>query len=161
MSQRRAAPDDASAARWLRAHANTLFATVRCVVPDSLCAYDLGFELSALIARGWDELEAHPNETRMGWAIRLADELIARAAARGVVPTLERHRSGEPLMLTLSSADLHDLSELASAPWDLDEDAGAALAAMRRRVPTPAALSSLEPSHLVRRASSEVAKEGC
>lgn len=159
MSQRRPSPDHASAAGWLRAHANILFAAVRRVVPDSLCAYDLGFELSALIVRGWDEFEAHPNETRMGWAIRLADELIARAAARGVVPTLERHRDGEPLMMTLSSADLHDLSELANSPLDLDEDAGAALAAMQRRAPTPEALWSLSLSHLVRRASSDVPKE--
>ena len=159
MSQRRPPQEDASAARWLPANANTLFAAVRCVVPDSLCAYDLGFELSALIVRGWNEFDAQRKATRMGWAIRLADELIARAAARGVVPTLERHRGGEPLMMTLSGADLHDLSELANSPLDLDEDAGDALAAMRGRAPTPGALSSLSPSHLVRRASSDVQEE--
>lgn len=160
MSQRRPSHDDTSASRWLEAHANTLFAVVRCVVPDSLSAYDLGFELAALIGHAWDAFEADRNRTRMGWAIRLADELIARAVARGVVPTLERHRGGEPLMMTLSSADLHRLSDLARGSLDVEQDASAALAAMRRRAPSPGDLSSLSPSHLVRRASADVRQDG-
>lgn len=152
-------PDDSSAPRWLKTHASALFAAVRRVVPDSLCAYDLGYELSALIGHRWDAFDAHRDHTRMAWAMGLAGDLIARATARGVVPTLERQRHGEPLMRTLTSADLHRLSEMARAPLDLDAEAVEALASVERGAPPAASLSKLDPSHLVSLSSSDARRD--
>lgn len=151
------APGDPSAWRWLETHASTLFAAVRQVVPDSVCTYDLGLELAAMIGHRWEAFDAGRDRTRMAWSIRLAGELIARAIARGVVPTTERRRTPAPLTLTVSNADLHRLSELArTTPLDLDADAVDALAALGRSAPPAHLLSSLDPSHLIRRASSDV-----
>ncbi len=149
-----------TAARWLETNASILFAAVRRVVPDSLCAYDLALELSAMLGHRWPTFEPSRDGTRLAWALRLATELIADATARGLVPKSERHRGGAPAQTTLSAADLHRLSELAHASLHLDEDAGHALAAMERGAPSPGALARLVPSDLVRRSPSDVRQDG-
>lgn len=149
-------PHDAPAARWLAEHASILFAAIRRVVADSLCAYDLGLELSAIVGHRWDTFDAERHATRMAWALLLATDLVAEATAREVVPTSERRRGAEPQVVALSGADLTRLSELAHASLELDKDAGDALAAMERGAPSPGAPSGLRPSDLVRRSSSEV-----
>jgi len=155
------ARQDPPAARWLRTHASTLLAAVRRVVPDSLCAYDLGAELSALLGHRWESFDSGRDGTRTAWALRLATELVARAADRGAVPTIERNRGTvEPEVLMLSREDLHRLSELARAPLDLGDDARDALAAMERSAPSPGALSRLTSSNLVDRRSSDVRHDG-
>ena len=154
-------PQDPPAARWLQTHATILFAAVRRVVPDSLCAYDLGLELSALVGHRWEGFDSGRDGTRMAWALRLATELVGRAVARGAVPTGERHRAtAEPELLMLSGADLHRLSALARAPLPLDDDACDALAAMERSAPAPTSLSGLSPSSLVARLTSEIRQDG-
>lgn len=143
-------------------HASTLFVVVRRAVPDSVCAYDLGLELSALIGHRWDAFDARRDGTRLAWSIGLAGELIARATARGVVLTVERQRGGEPLMMTLSDADLSDLSAMAHAPLDLDLDPDAigALSRLLARAPSAGVVSGLEPSHLVRVSSQQARRDG-
>jgi hypothetical protein len=142
-------PDGSPAAGWLKTHATVLFAAIRRVVPDSLCAYDLGLELSAHIGHRWDSFDAERDGNRTAWAIRLATDLIADATARGLVPAGERHRGGEPSVVELSAVHLDDLSRIARASLHLDEHAGDALAAMERSAPSPGALSRLRPSNLV------------
>ncbi len=152
---------DPPASRWLQTHATILFAAVRRVVGDSLCAYDLGLELAALVGHRWERFDSARDGTRTAWALGLATELIDHAVDRGAVPTGERCRAkAAPETLTLSAQDLHSLSELARAPLPLDDDAGDALAAMERSAPSPAALSRLAPSSLVRRIPSEVRQDG-
>ncbi|MBA3304358.1 MAG: hypothetical protein H0U25_00305 [Thermoleophilaceae bacterium] len=154
-------PHAAPAASWLQTHAGILFAAVRRVVGDSLCAYDLGLELSALIGHRWNSFDPGGDGTRMAWALRLAIQLVDRAAERGAVPTGERCRgAAEPEVRTLSREDLHQLSELARTPLDLDDDAGDALAAMERSAPSPGMLSRLAPSGLVTRLASDVREDG-
>jgi len=148
-------PHDPSAAPWLAENAGILFSAIRRVVADSMCAYDLGLELSALISHRWATFDADRHATRMAWALRLATELIGEAGARAAVPTVGR-RGAEPQVVTLSTADLHRLSRLARAPLRLDEAAAEALAAMERSAPSPAALSGLRLSGLVVRSSSDV-----
>jgi hypothetical protein len=139
-------PHAAPAASWLQTHAGILFAAVRRVVGDSLCAYDLGLELSALIGHRWNSFDPGGDGTRMAWALR---------------PTGERCRgAAEPEVRTLSREDLHQLSELARTPLDLDDDAGDALAAMERSAPSPGMLSRLAPSGLVTRLASDVREDG-
>ena len=152
-------PHDAPAARWLAENAGILFTAIRRVVADSLCAYDLGLELSALVGHRWDTFDAERHATRMAWALLLAAELVAEATARAVVPTGERRRGAEPQVVTLSGADLQRLSELAQASLELDKDAGDVLAAMERGAPSPEALSRLRPSDLVRRLPSDVRQD--
>jgi hypothetical protein len=94
MDQRQpATPHDAPAARWLAENAGILFSAIRRVVADSLCAYDLGLELSALLGHRWDMFDADRHKTRMAWALLLATELVAEASARALVPTGERRRA--------------------------------------------------------------------
>ncbi|MGH2968738.1 MAG: hypothetical protein ACRDK0_06700 [Solirubrobacteraceae bacterium] len=126
---------------------------------DSLCTYDLGLELSALIGHRWDTFDADRHATRMAWALVLATELVAEATVRSVVPTGEARRGAEPQVVTLSSEDLERLSELAHGSLHLDEDAGDALAAMERGAPSPGVLSRLRPSDLVRRCPSDVRQD--
>lgn len=154
-----ATPHDAPAARWLAENAGTLFSAVRRVVADSLCAYDLGLELSALIGHRWDTFDSDRHATRMAWALRLAIDMVGEASARAAVPTLERRRGAHPQVVSLSVADLQRLSELAREPLQLDKAAADALAAMERGAPSPGALSELRPSDLVRRSSSDVGQE--
>ena len=149
-------PHDAPAARWLRENAGVLFSAIRRVVADSLCAYDLGLELSALIGHRWGTFDAARHATRTAWTLQLAAELFAEATGRGVVPTGERRRGSAPQVVPLSDKHLQRLSELARAPLHLDKDAGDALAAMQRGAPSPEVLSRLRPSDLVRRSSSDV-----
>jgi len=151
-------PDDAPAT-WLAENAGTLFAAIRRVVADSLCAYDLGLELSARIGHRWETFDAERHATRMAWALLLAAELIGEASARAAVPIGERRRGAEPRVVTLSPADLQRLSDLARAALELDEAAADALAAMERSAPSPAALSGLRPSELVHPSPSEVRQE--
>lgn len=145
--------------RWLADNAGVLFAAIRRVVADSLRAYDLGFELSARIAHRWDTFGADRHTTRMAWALVLAAELVDDASDRAAVPTGERRRGAEPRAVTLSTADLQRLSELARAALALDEAAAGALAAMERSAPSPGDLSRLRPSDLVRRSSSDVRQD--
>jgi len=152
-------PHDAPAARWLAKNAGILFSAIRRVVADSLCAYDLGLELSALIGHRWDTFDTDRQATRTAWALQLAAELVTEAAAGTVVPTGERWRGTEPQVATLSAEDLERLSELARAPLHLDEEAGDALAAMERGAPSPRALSGLRPSDLVRRCTFDVRQD--
>lgn len=153
-------PQDPPAARWLETHASILFAAVRRVIPDSLCAYDFGLELSALVGHQWECFDSARDGTRMAWALRLATELVDRAADRGAIPSVERHRgTAEPEVVMLSGEDLHRLSELAHAPLPLDDEAGDALTAMGRGAPSPGALSGLGSSSLVGRLPSEVRQE--
>ncbi len=149
-------PHDAPAAQWLAENAGILFLAIRRVVADSLCSYDLGLEVSALIGHRWDTFDSDRHATRMAWALLLATELITDATTRAAVPTGERRRVAAPQVVTLSIQDLERLSELAHAPLQLDEDAGDALAAMERGAPSPGALSGLRPSDLVRRSTSDV-----
>lgn len=160
MDQRQpATPHDAPAARWLAENAGILFTAIRRVVADSLCAYDLGLELSALVGHRWDTFATDQHATRMAWALLLAGELIAEATARAVVPTGERRRNAQPQVMTLSSEDLERLSALAHGSLHLGEDADDALAAMQRSAPSPGALSRLRPSDLVRRSLSDVRQD--
>ena len=152
-------PDDAPGTRWLAENAGILFSAIRRVVADSLCAYDLGLELSARIGHRWDTFDPDRHATRMAWALLLAAELVADASARAAVPTGERRRGAEPQVVTLSTGDLHGLSDLAHAALQLDEAAADALAAMERGAPSPAALSRLRPSDLVRRSPSDVRQD--
>ena len=151
---------DPPAARWLETHAGVLFAALRRVVGDSLCAYDLGLELSALVGHRWESYDDSRDGTRTAWALRLAAELVDGAASRGAVPAGERHRAAaEPEVLMLSGEDLHRLSDLARAPLALDDDAGDALAALERSAPSPSTLSRLAASSLVGRRSSDVRQD--
>ncbi len=154
-----ATPHDAPAARWLGENAGIIFSAIRRAVTDSLCAYDLGLELSALIGHRWDTFDAERHATRICWALLLAAELLADATARTVVPSGERRRNAQPPVVTLSAAELQRLSDLAHASLLLDEDAGNALAALQRGAPSPAALSRLQPSDLVRRSPSAVRED--
>jgi len=121
--------------------------------------YDLGLELSALIAHRWGTFDGDRQGTRMGWAFLLAAGLIAEATARSVVPTGERRRGGDPQAVILSSEDLERLSDLSRRLPRLDEDAGEVLAAMERGAPSPEKLSELRPSALVRRCGSDVRRD--
>ena len=154
-----ATPHDAPATRWLAENAGILFCAIRRVVTDSLYAYDLGLELSALLGHRWDTFDSDRHATRMAWALLLVTELIAEATAQAVVPAGERRRHAHPQVVTLSTEDLERLSELANASLQLDEDAGDALTAMERGAPSPGALSELRPSDLVRRSTSDVRQD--
>jgi hypothetical protein len=152
-------PQNGPAAEWLAEHAHELFAAVRRVVADALCAYDLGLELSALIGHRWDTFDAQRHLTRMAWALRLAAEIVSEASARGAIPTGERRRGAGARVVTLSAADLQRLSDLARESLSLDDAAGDALAAMQRGAPSPGSLSRLRVSDLVRRSSSDVRQD--
>jgi hypothetical protein len=147
-------PQNGPASEWLAEHAHVLFAAVRRVVADALCAYDLGLELSALIGHRWDTFDAERHVTRMAWALTLAAEI-----ARGAIPTGERRRGAGARVVTLSTADLQRLSDLARESLSLDDAAGDALAAMQRGAPSPGSLSRLRVSDLVRRSSSDVRQD--
>jgi hypothetical protein len=159
VEQQPSTPDDAPPTQWLAANADTLFAAIRRVIADSLCAYDLGLELSALIGHRWGSFDSERHRARLAWALILAGDLIADATARAAVPTAERRRAAQPRVVTLSASDLRRLSELGRSPLQLDGASADALAAMERGAPSPAALSGLRSSELVRRATSEVRED--
>jgi hypothetical protein len=152
-------PQETPAACWLGEHAGTLFAAIRYVIADSLCAYDVGLELAARVGLHWDTFDSGRHVTRLAWALGLAGELIAEAAVRGAVPTGDRRRNAHPEVVTLSDADLHSLSESARSPLPLDETARDVLATLERTAPSPRALSTLRASGLVNRAPGDVRRE--
>jgi hypothetical protein len=128
-----------------------LVAVLLRAVHDAALAYDLATETLAAARSSWGRA-ADPNETddRSAWLIELGGSVLADAAERMRVPSVERRRRGlEPRPHTLTISDQQEMATLAEASLDLSPAAAKAAEALARTAPPRHALREIRLSGLV------------
>ncbi|HEY5262107.1 MAG TPA: hypothetical protein VIJ33_08335 [Solirubrobacteraceae bacterium] len=126
------------AATWLA----PLVAVLLRAVHDPALAYDLATETLAAARSRWDPTDANENDDRSAWLIALGGSVLADAAERMRVPSVERRRRGrEPTPHTLTISDQQELAKFAESPLELSAAALEAAEALARTAP---------PHHIIR-----------
>ncbi len=119
------------------------------VVHDAALAYDLATETLAAARWRWDSSPALGDD-RFAWLIELGASVLADAAERTRVPSVERRRrAGEPPSHTLTIADLQGIARLADAHLELTPAAREAADRLARTSPPPHVLRGIDLSGLV------------
>jgi predicted RNA polymerase sigma factor len=96
-----------------------LVAVIVRIVQDAALAYDLATETLAGARWRW-ESPLGPGGDRFAWLIELGGAVLADAAERRRVPSVERRRrTGEPPSRTLTIADQQQVARLAEAHLEL------------------------------------------
>jgi predicted RNA polymerase sigma factor len=120
---------------FARASLPTLAAVVVRVVHDPALAYDLATETLAAARWRWESPPA-PGDDRFAWLIELGGSVLAAAAERRRVPSVERRRrTGEPPSHTLTIADQQEIARLAEAHLELTPAAHEATERLARTSP--------------------------
>ena len=126
-----------------------LVAVILRVVRDEALAYDLATEALAGARCRWESCLA-PGDDRFAWLIEFGGAVLAEAAERRRVPSLERRRrTGEPPSLTLTVADRQEIARLAEAHLELTPAAHEAAARLARTSPPLHILREIDLSGLV------------
>jgi predicted RNA polymerase sigma factor len=135
------------AAIWLA----PLVAVLLRAVHDAALAYDLATETLAAARSRWGRA-ADPDESddRSAWLIELGASVLADAAERMRVPSVERRRSGRELTPhTLTISDQQEMAQLAEARLELSSPAVEAAEALARTAPPHHVLREIQLSGLV------------
>jgi hypothetical protein len=135
------------AAIWLAPLVAVLLRTVH----DPALAYDLATETLAAAGSRWGPA-AGPVESddRSAWLIELGGSVLADAAERTRVPSVERRRRGrEPRPHTLTISDQQEMAQLAEARLELSPAAAEAAEALARAAPSRHLLRAIRLSGLV------------
>ena len=126
-----------------------LVAVILRVVRDEALAYDLATEALAGARCRWESCLA-PGDDGFAWLIEFGGAVLAEAAERRRVPSLERRRrTGEPPSLTLTVADRQEIARLAEAYLELTPAAHEAAARLARTSPPLHILREIDLSGLV------------
>jgi predicted RNA polymerase sigma factor len=97
----------------------SLVAVIVRAVHDAALAYDLAIETLAAARWRWESPRA-PRDDRFAWLIELGASVLADAAERRRVPSVERRRrAGEPPSHVLTIADQQEIARLAEAHLEL------------------------------------------
>jgi hypothetical protein len=135
-------------ASFARGSLAPLVAVILRVVRDEALAYDLATE--ALAGARWRWESRSPGDDRFAWLIELGGAVLAEAAERRRVPSVERRRqTGEPPSLTLTVADQQEIARLAEAYLELTPAAYEAAARLARTSPPLHMLREIGLSGLV------------
>jgi predicted RNA polymerase sigma factor len=127
----------------------SLVAVLVRVVHDAALAYDLATETLAAARWRWESPPA-PRDDRFAWLIELGASVLADAAERTRVPSVERRRrTGEPPSHTLTIADQQEIARLADAHLELTPSAREAADRLARSSPPPPILRGIDLSGLV------------
>jgi predicted RNA polymerase sigma factor len=135
------------AAIWLA----PLVAVLLRAVHDAALAYDLATETLATARSRWGPV-ADPTESddRSAWLIELGGSVLADAAERKRVPSVERRRRGrEPKPHALTISDQQEMATLAEAHLELSPAAAEAAEALARTAPSRHVLREIQLSGLV------------
>jgi len=134
------------AATWLA----PLVAVLLRAVHEAALAYDLATETLAAARSRWDPAAPNQNDDRPAWLIELGGSVLAAAAERKRVPSVERRRRDrEPEPRTLTIADQQELAKLAEARLELSPAATEAAEAFARTAPPHHVLGEIHLSGLV------------
>lgn len=127
------------AAIWLA----PLVAVLLRAVHDAALAYDLATETLAAARSSWGPAaEANESNDRSAWLIEMGGSVLADAAERKRVPSVERRRRGRtPTPHTLTITDEQEMALFAEARLELSAAAAEAAEALARTAP---------PHHVVR-----------
>lgn len=127
----------------------SLVAVIVRVVHDAALAYDLATETLAAAHWRW-ESPAPSRDDRFAWLIELGASVLADAAERTRIPSVERRRrTGEPPSHTLTIADQQEIARLADAHLELTPAAREAADHLARTSPPPHILRGIDLSGLV------------
>lgn len=127
----------------------SLVAVIVRVVHDAALAYDLATETVAAARWRWESPPA-PRDGRFAWLIELGASVLADAAQRTRVPSVERRRrTGEPPTHTLTVADQQEIARLAESHLELTPAAHEAAERLARASPPPDILRGIDLSGLV------------
>ena len=135
------------AATWLA----PLVAVLLRAVHDGALAYDLATETLAAARSRWRPVADHDeSDDRSAWLIELAGSVLADAAERERVPSVERRRRGcEPPRHMLTISDQRDLAKFAEAHLELSPSAVEAAETLARTAPPHHMLLEIRLSGLV------------
>ncbi len=134
---------------FARASLPTLVAVIVRVVHDAALAYDLATETLAGARRRWESPLA-AGDDRFAWLIELGGAVVADAAERRRVPSVERRRrTCAPLSHTLTIADQQQIARLAEARLELTPAAHEAAERLARSSPPCLTLREIDLSGLV------------
>jgi hypothetical protein len=126
-----------------------LVAVILRVVHDAALAYDLATETLAGARWRWESRVA-PGDDRFAYLIELGGAVLAEAAERRRVPSVERRRRpSEPPSLALTVADQQEIARLAEAHLELTPAAHEAAARLARTSPPVHILREIGLSGLV------------
>lgn len=127
----------------------SLVAIIVRVVHDAALAYDLATETLAAARWRWESHLALRDD-RFAWLIELSASVLATAAERRRVPSVERRRrTGEPPSHTLTIADQQEIARLADAHLEVTPAAHEAAARLARTSPPQHILRGIDLSGLV------------
>jgi predicted RNA polymerase sigma factor len=134
---------------FARASLAPLVAVILRVVQDAALAYDLATEALAVASWRWESPLA-PGNDRLAWLVGLGGAVLADAAERRRVPSVERRRrSGEQPSLTLTIADQQEIARLAEAQPEVTAAAHEAAEILARTSPPLQLLREIDLSGLV------------
>jgi predicted RNA polymerase sigma factor len=134
---------------FARASLAPLVAVIVRVVHDAALAYDLATETLAAARWRWESPPAHGGD-RFAWLIELGGAVLADAAERRRVPSVERRRrTGEPPSRTLTIADQQEIARLADADLELTPAAYEVAERLAHTSPPPHSLREIDLSGLV------------
>ncbi len=122
------------------------------VVHDAALAYDLATEVLATARWRWESAREadEDGDDRSAWLIALGASVLAAAAERQRVPSVERRRhGGEPASHTLTIADQQEIAQFAEAHLELSPTAREAAEALARTAPPRHVLSKIRLSGLL------------
>ena len=126
-----------------------LVAVMVRVVHDAALAYDLATETLAGARWRWESPVA-VGDDRLAWLIELGGEVLADAAQRERVPSVERRRrTGEPPSQTLAIADQQEIARLAEDRLELSPRAHEIAESLARNSPPLHTLRAIGLSGLV------------
>jgi predicted RNA polymerase sigma factor len=126
-----------------------LVAVILRVVQDAALAYDLATETLAGAPWRW-EWPLAAGDDRFAWLIEVGGTVLAEAAERKCVPSVERRRrTSEPPSLALTIADQQEIARLAEAHLELTPAAHEAAARLARTSPPLHVLREIGLSGLV------------
>lgn len=126
-----------------------LVAVIVRVVHDAALAYDLATETLAAARWRWASPHA-PGDDRFAWLIELSGSVLADAAERRRVPSVERRRRpDDPPSHTLMIADQQEIARLADARLELTPAAHEIAERLARTSPPLHILRAIDLSGLV------------
>ncbi|MDQ6775559.1 MAG: hypothetical protein M3071_04905 [Actinomycetota bacterium] len=138
--------------RFASASLAPLVAVLVRTVHDAALAYDLATETLAAARWRWGSARDADGDSqdRSAWLIELGGLVLADAAERQSVPSVERRRhGGEPAPQTLTIAEQQEMAQLVEAHVELSPAAREAADALARAAPPRHALREIRLSGLV------------
>lgn len=129
---------------FARQHVALLVTVSLRVVGNPATAFDLAIETLATLRRCWSGSPPR-NDERLTWALQASHALLAVAAGRGVVPSVERTRDQRPDHRTLSVVEQQQIIRLSEQPLDLPAGVQDMVDALARDAPPQQLRSRCSP----------------